>query len=593
LELARRAEEDRQRALRDNDEGRRALQKMMDGTLKTKKDLSALEVTIEKEEWMLVTPVEEMTEAQLQALADYELKRKALAEEQDRYSRQLDNEMRKLKGEVADLLQGFNSKVKSLREMRHQNDLRLHCQELVSVRLALAELQVQEDKALLDRLVEEECLTADLVNDAKAEVGNAERELAGAVAGMHELIKKEKDLVQEFKPAMANVSPTLLEPDALAQLTRLFRQRATLRKKRGVEQKDVGQQEDLHWDHPVLKYPDDCPEGVEEVVWRKMIELRHEKYKTDVEIQRRQLTVEQLESRVKYQGEILRKCEEVNGRLAQQLTEHASAVWTEAPDLEVMLKLRQGQVNVLQAPVVTDYSDALVLHSEVVEMRNRHILQLAKEKIDVLRHIKDFRKKISLVEWEHKLLALKIKDVNERSKDVQMLRVTKDLQSLLKNGEDGSKDKTQADMLERMIEHLTTSLQRKEAVLLKGYKQLEVQASKKASENEVLANRLAVIEGQLAERRGVAGSECSEVLKVRKGERTAVVGGGGKIITNETDVQAATKQFNEAKQSRVLLDTAKRHTEEIEFLRKELDVLRQRTFPSFIQKNNKSCPDQK
>jgi hypothetical protein len=72
-----------------------------------------------------------------------------------------------------------------------------------------------------------------------------------------------------------------------------------------------------------------------------------------------------------------------------------------------------------------------------------------------------------------------------------------------------------------------------------------------------------------------------------------VVGGGGKIITNETDVQAATKQFNEAKQSRVLLDTAKRHTEEIEFLRKVLDVLRQRTFPSFIQKNNKSCPDQK
>ena len=62
-----------------------------------------------------------------------------------------------------------------------------------------------------------------------------------------------------------------------------------------------------------------------------------------------------------------------------------------------------------------------------------------------------------------------------------------------------------------------------------------------------------------------------------------IIGGGGRIEENPAQVQAAQQGFREIKGRHVLLDTAKRHTEEIDLLRKELDRLRQKTFPSFVQ----------
>jgi hypothetical protein len=47
----------------------------------------------------------------------------------------------------------------------------------------------------------------------------------------------------------------------------------------------------------------------------------------------------------------------------------------------------------------------------------------------------------------------------------------------------------------------------------------------------------------------------------------------------------AQTNFREVKTRQTLMDAAKKHTEEIDLLRKELDRLRQKTFPSFVQLN--------
>merc|ERR1712139_709692 len=128
----------------------------------------------------------------------------------------------------------------------------------------------------------------------------------------------------------------------------------------------------------------------------------------------------------------------------------------------------QGQVEVQQAAVVTDYSDAVAIDKEVVEMRNRRILQLGKEKDGTLDTTKEFRKKLNLIHWEHKMLSMQTMDLEERTKDVHMLRVTKGLQSLLKGGEEG-RNKAEAELLERKIEHLNSTTQQKEQALKKQY----------------------------------------------------------------------------------------------------------------------------
>merc|ERR1740130_2646649 len=70
-----------------------------------------------------------------------------------------------------------------------------------------------------------------------------------------------------------------------------------------------------------------------------------------------------------------------------------------------------------------------------------------------------------------------------------------------------------------------------------------------------------------------------------QGQKPRIIGGGGRIEENEGAVRLAQTSFREVKTRQTLMDAAKKHTEEIDLLRKELDRLRQKTFPSFVQLN--------
>merc|ERR1712113_1044440 len=69
----------------------------------------------------------------------------------------------------------------------------------------------------------------------------------------------------------------------------------------------------------------------------------------------------------------------------------------------------------------------------------------------------------------------------------------------------------------------------------------------------------------------------------KEGEKPRIIGGGGRIEENEGAIRAAQTNFREVRARQCLMDSAKKHTEEIDLLRKELDRLRQKTFPSFVQ----------
>lgn len=92
----------------------------------------------------------------------------------------------------------------------------------------------------------------------------------------------------------------------------------------------------------------------------------------------------------------------------------------------------KGQVEVPQSAVVTDYSEASALQLGTIEKRNARILQLGSEKVGTLETIKSFRKKINLLDWSQKMSDFQQRDIEEMTIDVHMLRVTKNMQSLLK-----------------------------------------------------------------------------------------------------------------------------------------------------------------
>jgi hypothetical protein len=55
--------------------------------------------------------------------------------------------------------------------------------------------------------------------------------------------------------------------------------------------------------------------------------------------------------------------------------------------------------------------------------------------VSVLTAIKDFKKGIYMAEWESQKADMVVEDLVEKARELQLLRVTKELQQLLKQGE--------------------------------------------------------------------------------------------------------------------------------------------------------------
>merc|ERR1719217_70007 len=111
-----------------------------------------------------------MTDVQKQALMEFEQKEKALAEEQDKYRKQLDAELKRARQEIQDCQQQFEVTLKELHHQRFEHDAKSFCQDLYCVRLQLALLQSVEDSHVLKQLMQDS-------TDAQAKLGSADKAL--------------------------------------------------------------------------------------------------------------------------------------------------------------------------------------------------------------------------------------------------------------------------------------------------------------------------------------------------------------------------------------------------------------------------------
>ena len=68
-------------------------------------------------------------------------------------------------------------------------------------------------------------------------------------------------------------------------------------------------------------------------------------------------------------------------------------------DYEILFDLKLGQVEMKQQPIVTDYSNAVMIKRQIVEKLNENIREVGKKKIDALKDMKNYRKGIHLIEW--------------------------------------------------------------------------------------------------------------------------------------------------------------------------------------------------
>merc|ERR1711998_461198 len=267
---------------------------------------------------------------------------------------------------------------------------------------------------------------------------------------------------------------------------------------------------------------------------------------------------------------IVKRDDEVRGKkekLRAELDTVQEERYQNAFNIDILFSLKQGQVEVEQAAVVTDYADSIMIHRTVVDGVNKRIRELWTDKLGVMAEIKSARGELAKSNWEQRRLEMTFEDLTEKTREFQLQRVTKSLQELIKSGQ-GVEARKEAEIstLERKVEFYNSSFEAKVQERRSKLTKLRRMTKDMARENVQLEEDIRELEISVSERKKIYD------LKFEHQE-------GGAANTERS-------KFNEAVARKRLVDIAKAQAEEAEFLREELTRLRQRTFPSFSHITN-------
>ncbi len=107
-------------------------------------------------------------------------------------------------------------------------------------------------------------------------------------------------------------------------------------------------------------------------------------------------------------------------------------------------------MEVPQEPVATDYKHAILVNIRVIEDENKEIIKRGNTKVSKMQAISEFKTGLKRVRYQKKKLDLEILDFEERAKDVQLYRVTKQTQEIIQ-GKHKTKDDEDKKRLDNQI----------------------------------------------------------------------------------------------------------------------------------------------
>ncbi|XP_023282389.1 cilia- and flagella-associated protein 43 [Seriola lalandi dorsalis] len=562
--------EDQRRLAAKGDSCRdRALDDMMDGVLEVKKE-DILKMEIPPPEFVLTKPDIHWSEEEKKVYKEYEKKTKDLSEEKEKYKKTLETEMKKLQASTKDATIKFDESLTKLFEKKVKYEMAIHQEELKITYLVYSVIIEQEmrNRELELKLKLEKALAYE--DETGEEVKRHEEEVELFHETYDSIIAEDKVLDKEFRKEFFDVPTHVVD-----HLYKLFKRRPRVQKMRTQTDNNSNLLKEQHPSGSLapdvlgkilkameeLDAPENIPEGLNPSIWDRFCLVRRAKVESEQKVKVQALTIAEMQAFLQKRRDEDKAAQQEIKNLTDELESLHKEKNCFLTDIMAQVLLKQGQVEVSTTDLTADYTDSVLLHRIVVEDLNKTIRMLGEQKIASMVECKDFRKGIIQLEWQHKMMKMQIEDLNNKARDIQMLRLTEDQQDYLNKTNQDSRVSKQVSILEKTIAFQEKTHQQSVQHRIKKIEQLNRQAAMKAEKSTILEEQLPNI-------------------KVTVAERTHIY----ETIASEENQAAQTEErYKEIVQKKNLEDFARAQAEDLAFLWAELERLRMKNFPSLDQ----------
>ncbi|ESS28097.1 hypothetical protein TGVEG_277930 [Toxoplasma gondii VEG] len=577
----------------------RALQQMMDGQLNSKRDMNVLEIKLEKEAWMDEVKPEDMTETQKKKVAEFERQTTQLAALQEAYRKKQEGNLLRVKEEIRDLRQKFQDKFKRLQDQRRQVETEILKEELYSIRHCVWVNSSIDRANSLDDLLRE-------LSDCSRQTKRTTEEVAKVRERCEQLETQHRNAQQTEKEIVASLKACLhhaqLPPETYNALMAIFRQKRKQSQNRrstsmssSSERRNDALQEDESCRGGARRSPDipedtAVPEGVDETFLRKVLQARQDKREAESRLSAISASLEKSRRYLSCMQQRQQQEASLEASFVERISEARRELEMMEMNVKLLIEIKQGRVEVSSPAPVNMYEDACIVHKEAIERCNEAILAIGKQKLDILEMIKEFRRKIVMVEWEKQVLDAEARELEEKTKDVHMLRVTKEIQKYLAAEADKKERRSQAGVGKEATPKVPA-----ESTVTENSGKVSGQLHTNAEQEGVIRrnSQLDVLDKKIRElRQDIKKKTCENAaLEKLASDLQQDVAYGQKIkqlrekplglLLRTSSLIAGNNKKTSLQYVRRLQHAARRHTDEIDELREELNRLRARTIPMF------------
>ena len=306
---------------------------------------------------------------------------------------------------------------------------------------------------------------------------------------------------------------------------------------------------------------DDFPEGLDQAVWDELVTMRNEKLASETNKRAKEADVAEKRAFLSRRRAEAKAAVARQAAVLDELGELRKSRLDDSLNLEIVVKIKQGQVEVAHADdFEPNYDAAVLIHRDAVEALNVEVVKLAEVKVQ---HMTEKMKKqsgIHKLEWQHRRLGMNAEDLQRKTKDVQMLRVTRHMTLEGDSGSTEDRNRKANDILEKTIKQQEQLM--KSQLDDRGRQAMAITRKIRGLNKETVK-----FEPEITELSNTV-DERATMCRVHM----AATGGKSKVDA----------RLHAASSRRALVETVKAQADEISFLRDELERRRMKTFPAFI-----------